>query len=1534
MLSNTDNVDNSMFSTGDDINDDDIEFPIDNIENDNNINSDNDDEDDETQYEDAMERRSVFKVKMGDSIMKSVNFLEQSSYGNTGTYGKGTGLSETFHSIKSVNNLKMENDKMFSFHMYLEGLSLTLNDTNTTESIGHDQLIIAAENLNINTTSSIRSDMNKNTVALTISKLSVSEHCSTDTNSINDRKVLNFHYARNNRNSIIEPDHFESLVDTSTGDDNVTNVNIVMKMQSTILSVYPSSLARWSVVVATLLESLAPQSSPLSLLYSLGITIPDIDILLHPDNNGHEYWADLLDSVDILNNPSKWSTPARTITNHLSQSRGGLRISASNFSLSSSSLDSTIEVDDITMKIFLELSSNYMESLIATASGNGESNVVLRKLHTGNENAFNVNTNVNAKKKVATIISIAAANIRIDVRQREYNALLSISKALTQSNDNNSINTNNNDAGLGIVFESSTAVIALSQTNYNTADSSYTANDPVCIFTVASRPVIEFHVTSVQTSISMKAENLSMYELSMKELESVISNNDAAGDLKPFLHKSTFSYPDTVDENRNPHVLSFELIFNDEYDFHTNASLNSKSVTFMMMFDDVTLAYDPLSKWLLKFVDILIPLSPRQILAKRVGFINHSDSSATYTNPYEVTNIAVSVNKGLIDYSCMALNSRALISVGNLIISSTMVTNNPTFSLKFSVNDFHVRLSNSSTKRILLQQSTLPQPIPNDFGTFLALNLFVDILSIDHLENLITFHSTTSPLSIKLTMGIIRFVARIDSLDLLSSTLLSWWDDAKSTLESSIEKDEEYFDTSDDNTKTDAPIVAPIKPIVPLKANWLDEVTNDTFKKLSVKNNTSCFNTDDNNNLKSQYAYKKDGYSIDENYLRVDDIIDENKICSKNVTIEECITPELADSSEAETEARWLPRYDYYDDDYNGLDFGEKVEDEFDVDSIIKENSFASDDENDEEGNDNDTTTNTNINRSVGMSFCDFYNHTKPKIAEELEMQEILNIHHTAKLDSMQTVDSDIDSNEKHMDDNITDVNEGTLTDPLFIDTTAKSVHYDDLPDINFLAAEEKAIWLINPADIIIQPHYISLTLLDDNDVDDIPDSERLLKVDTFISLKANIKIKIYEGFDWTNDDVNFDSKPITHRKKDSSLFANPRASTAKSSKKLSNNENKRGRNMRDCLIISATNANLRVRIYKKKLINNDMETSENNLNKSNFMYQCPSQRISINSRDFLLTFLRKEGTQKKILGLWRSTRVPPRQLNQPQFQINLIGYESGQCDENNNAILEHRLEATVQPLRCFLDEFVIDFVRNLSLHLSIVEAMKAKFDDNYNINSKVNRNPALLYLQCICIPPVQMKIDYTPGNLNINSLRAGEYIQLLNLLPVSGLELVLKQTKLSGVSGLRKAFDLIIESWVKDIYANQIHRIISGTSPFKGLSTIGAGLHDLLVIPLKDYRKSGGVVKDLKKTTSTLVKTVTKEALLASHHITMLLARGISELVRENDPNISRLQSSSSSKHVMTKVMIPIQRQPKNIRAGLARAYQVFIIQVLLSLS
>ena len=121
----------------------------------------------------------------------------------------------------------------------------------------------------------------------------------------------------------------------------------------------------------------------------------------------------------------------------------------------------------------------------------------------------------------------------------------------------------------------------------------------------------------------MKAEDLSMYEMTSSELLNIMDSNTNTdtNEMKPFLYKSSFINRDN-DNNRSPYTVSFDLIFTDEYNSNNNSysysntndntkSISSKSVTFILIFDDVTLLYDPLSTWLLRFVDILTPLSPR-----------------------------------------------------------------------------------------------------------------------------------------------------------------------------------------------------------------------------------------------------------------------------------------------------------------------------------------------------------------------------------------------------------------------------------------------------------------------------------------------------------------------------------------------------------------------------------------------------------------------------------------------------------------------------------------------------------------------------------------------------------------------------------------------------------------------------------------------------------------------------------------------------------------------------------------------------------
>jgi hypothetical protein len=90
----------------------------------------------------------------------------------------------------------------------------------------------------------------------------------------------------------------------------------------------------------------------------------------------------------------------------------------------------------------------------------------------------------------------------------------------------------------------------------------------------------------------------------------------------------------------------------------------------------------------------------------------------------------------------------------------------------------------------------------------------------------------------------------------------------------------------------------------------------------------------------------------------------------------------------------------------------------------------------------------------------------------------------------------------------------------------------------------------------------------------------------------------------------------------------------------------------------------------------------------------------------------------------------------------------------------------------------------------------------------------------------------------------------------------------LSGVSGVSAGVQKCLEEWVNEIYAHQMHRLISGTSPLRGISNIGANVHGLLMIPVQEYKKNGaiGVIRSLKKESVSLFQTITRETLHASH--------------------------------------------------------------------
>jgi hypothetical protein len=63
-------------------------------------------------------------------------------------------------------------------------------------------------------------------------------------------------------------------------------------------------------------------------------------------------------------------------------------------------------------------------------------------------------------------------------------------------------------------------------------------------------------------------------------------------------------------------------------------------------------------------------------------------------------------------------------------------------------------------------------------------------------------------------------------------------------------------------------------------------------------------------------------------------------------------------------------------------------------------------------------------------------------------------------------------------------------------------------------------------------------------------------------------------------------------------------------------------------------------------------------------------------------------------------------------------------------------------------------------------------------------------------------------GPLDIPALQGGDYLQMLNFFPLDGMELTLKQFRIIGINGFQELSVKALENWVKDVYANQMHRV------------------------------------------------------------------------------------------------------------------------------
>jgi len=196
----------------------------------------------------------------------------------------------------------------------------------------------------------------------------------------------------------------------------------------------------------------------------------------------------------------------------------------------------------------------------------------------------------------------------------------------------------------------------------------------------------------------------------------------------------------------------------------------------------------------------------------------------------------------------------------------------------------------------------------------------------------------------------------------------------------------------------------------------------------------------------------------------------------------------------------------------------------------------------------------------------------------------------------------------------------------------------------------------------------------------------------------------------------------------------------------------------------------------------------------------------------------------------------------------------------------ESRVTLDLLPIRCYIHQSALRFIRGFFRGEDIHK--------NKNDESKPGNSPPETFFQVFKVKPFKVKVDYTPYEIDTSALKDGNFIEILNLLPLEEMVLKLKAVELRNLTGWGSVLSELTCKWVQDVSSTQIHKFLTTTSPIHPIANVGDGVKQFVMIPLEEYRQRGHVRKALQRGTVTLAEVVAYETLNISSKLTSLAAK------------------------------------------------------------
>ena len=173
--------------------------------------------------------------------------------------------------------------------------------------------------------------------------------------------------------------------------------------------------------------------------------------------------------------------------------------------------------------------------------------------------------------------------------------------------------------------------------------------------------------------------------------------------------------------------------------------------------------------------------------------------------------------------------------------------------------------------------------------------------------------------------------------------------------------------------------------------------------------------------------------------------------------------------------------------------------------------------------------------------------------------------------------------------------------------------------------------------------------------------------------------------------------------------------------------------------------------------------------------------------------------------------------------------------------------QATILPLRLHVDQDALDFMTRF---------FEFK-DDSAPVQTSKSEPP---FIQRAEINSVRVKLDFKPKRVDYAGIRSGHTNEFMNFFILQEADMVLRRLIIYGVSGFDKLGKTLNDIWMPDVKRNQLPGVLAGLSPIRSLVNVGGGVRDLVVVPIREYRKDGRVMRSFQKGAAAFAKTTTSE--------------------------------------------------------------------------